>query len=276
MAEVRQERFIEIDWRGRVVAIEYAWIGDAQGRDPDRPLIVLLHEGLGSLSMWRDFPRTLCKATNARGLVFSRPGYGSSTPRVRSERWDVDYLHRQAYEVLPAFLEGVGVDASHPPWLLGHSDGGSIALLYAARFPRAVAGLIVLAPHVFVEPVSVTSIDDARRAYLETDLRARLGKHHDDVDGTFWGWNDIWLDPRFLDWNIEREIDRIECPILAIQGRDDEYGTLEQLYAIKRRVGTTQILALDDCRHSPHRDQPDRLVDAIVHFMQPALAGTQR
>jgi pimeloyl-ACP methyl ester carboxylesterase len=268
MVALEQQRFTTIAWREREATIEYAWLGPVDPRDRARPLVVFLHEGLGSLAMWKDFPQALCEAANVRGLAYSRPGYGASTPRAASERWAVDYLHRQAYDVLPAVLQNVGVDASaSPPWLLGHSDGGSIALLHAAAFPRNVAGLVLLAPHVFVEPVSVTSIEAVRAAYLETDLRARLAKYHADVDSAFWGWNDIWLDPQFRAWNIESEIAGIQCPMLAVQGREDEHGTLDQVRAIKRRVPWARILELDACRHSPHRDQPERLLQAIVAFL---------
>ena len=268
MVDSEDVRFTDIDWGGRPVRIEYAWIAPEQPERRHRPLVVFLHEGLGSLSMWKDFPRALCDAANARELVFSRPGYGRSTPRAAHERWDVDYLHRQAHELLPAFFARLGLDTSaSPPWLLGHSDGGSIALLYASRFPRSVAGLVLLAPHLFVEPVSVTSIETVRDAYRETDLRERLAKYHDDVDATFWGWNDIWLDPRFRAWNIEGELARIECPVLAVQGHDDEHGTLAQVHEIRRHLPRTRIVELLECRHSPHRDQPERLLSAVTQFI---------
>jgi pimeloyl-ACP methyl ester carboxylesterase len=264
-------RFADLDWAARSVRIEYAWIANERPDRRDRPLVVFLHEGLGSLAMWKDFPRMLCEAANVRGLVFSRPGYGRSTPRAAEERWEVDYLHRQAWEVLPAFLAAVGLDTSGaPPWLLGHSDGGSIALLYASRFPRAVAGVIGLAPHLFVEPVSVTSIEAVRESYRETDLRERLAKYHDDVDSAFWGWNRIWLDLRFREWNIEAELGSIECPVLAIQGHDDEHGTLAQVHELRRHVPWARLVELEECRHSPHRDQPERVVESVVEFMEDA------
>ena len=209
--------------------IEHEWIGrDRAGR----PLL-FLHEGW-ERSMWRDFPQQLCDAGDYRGLVYSRPGYGRSTPRAADERWGVDFMHRQAHELLPALLRALGV--TDPPWLFGHSDGASIALLHAARCPDHVAGAVVLAPHVFVEELSVQSIRQTRQAFLDTDLPQRLARHHDDVGSAFWGWNDIWLDPAFRDWNIEAEMESIRCPLLAIQGLDDEYGTLEQIRRIRRRV----------------------------------------
>jgi pimeloyl-ACP methyl ester carboxylesterase len=262
---VNDHGIVQVDWAGRPVAIEARWVA------PERrhaPLVVFLHEGLGSVAMWKDFPQRLCDAAGVRGLVYSRPGYGRSTPRSTGEAWAPDFMHRQAFEVLPALLAALGIDAERePPWLFGHSDGGSIALLHAARYPERVAGLVVLAPHILVEDVSVTSIAQAREAYLGTDLRERLARYHDDPDSAFWGWNDIWLHPGFRAWSIADELGTITCPLLAVQGVDDEYGTLEQIRGIARRVPHTRLLELDDCAHSPHRDQPDALIDAVVEFM---------
>jgi pimeloyl-ACP methyl ester carboxylesterase len=259
--------FVDIDWAGRHVRIEHAWLAREH---TGAPLVVFLHEGLGSLAMWRDFPQRLCEAIGARGLVYSRPGYGRSTPRAAEEAWDLDFMHRQAHEVLPALLAAVGVDAAaEKPWLLGHSDGGSIALLYAARFHEAIGGAVVLAPHIMVEELSIASIEKARHAYLDTDLRDRLAKYHDDPDSAFWGWNDIWLHPPFREWSIEAEIAAIRCPLLAVQGVDDEYGTLEQIRGIARRVPHTQLVELDRCGHSPHRDQPQALIEATRRFIHP-------
>jgi pimeloyl-ACP methyl ester carboxylesterase len=249
-----------IEWRGRPVAIEYEWVGAAHGAP-----IVFLHEGLGSVSMWRDFPSRLATALGMRGLVYSRPGYGKSTPRAGDERWDVDFMHRQAHEVLPAVLAAVGA-ADERVWIYGHSDGGSIALLHGAAFPQRTAGLIVAAPHVFVEDVSIESIERARAAYVETELRDKLARHHEDVDSAFWGWNDIWLHEPFRDWNIERDIEAIRAPVLAMQGVDDEYGTMEQIRRIARRVPGTELLEIERCGHSPHRDQPEAVIRAAVRF----------
>jgi pimeloyl-ACP methyl ester carboxylesterase len=250
--------FAEIAWDGRIVRIEHEWVGEGA------PVMVFLHEGLGSRAMWRDFPARLCMALGMRGLVYSRPGYGKSTPREADERWEPDFMHRQAHEVLPAFLDAVGL--SEKVWLYGHSDGGSIALIFAARFPQRVAGLIVAAPHIFVEDLSVESIERTRAAYLETDLRDKLARYHDDVDSAFWGWNDIWLAPPFRDWSVEDEIAAVEAPVLAVQGIDDEYGTMAQVEGIARRVKRVELLKLAGCGHSPHRDQPDALVRAAVQF----------
>lgn len=271
------EGFVEIEWAGRRVRLETAWVGEGgerEGASGSAQLIVFLHEGLGSVAMWRDFPDRLCRAVGARGLVYSRPGYGRSTPRATGERWAPDFMHRQALEVLPALLEAVRNEgrwrAGQPLWLFGHSDGGSIALLHAAAAQaRAaeLAGIVVLAPHILVEEVSVASIAKARQAYRTTDLRTRLARYHDDPDSAFRGWNDAWLAPEFRTWSIDAEIGSIRCPVLAMQGIDDEYGTLEQIRGIARRVRDTRLLEIPQCGHSPHRDQPAVVIDAVAAFM---------
>lgn len=255
-------RAIDIDWNGRSTRIEHEWWFEER---VDRPLVVFLHEGLGSVAMWKDFPERFCKAAGVRGLVYSRPGYGASTPRAADERWRTDYMHRQAVEVLPALLNALGQKT--PPWLFGHSDGGSIALLFASTFPQATAGLIVVAPHILVEEFGLASIRAARESYLAADLRARLARYHADVDSAFWGWNDIWLDPAFEAFDIRALLPSIRCPVLAVQGMADEYGTLEQVRGIARQVATTELLELPHCGHSPHRDQPDALIAAGTAFL---------
>ena len=256
--------FVSVEWLGRPVRIEHQWLCRER---TSAPLVVFLHEGLGSLAMWKDFPQRLCDAAGVRGLVYSRPGYGRSTPRERDEAWGIDFMHRQAHDVLPTLLDALHVQ--QPIWLFGHSDGGSIALLHASRFTGRVAGAIVLAPHILVEDLSVASIAKARTAYETTDLRQRLAKYHDDPDSAFWGWNDIWLHPPFKQWSIEREIESIACPVLAVQGVDDEYGTLEQIRGIARCLPMkTRLLELPDCGHSPHRDQPQRVIEASVALLQ--------
>jgi pimeloyl-ACP methyl ester carboxylesterase len=251
-------RFVEVPWDGKRVRIEYEWVGEGART------LVFLHEGLGSRAMWRDFPARLAAAMGMRGLVYSRPGYGQSTPRAPEERWEPDFMHRQAHAVLPALLEALAVTG--PAWFYGHSDGGSIALLFAARFPRRTAGVIAAAPHIFVEDLSVESIERTRVAYLETDLRERLARYHDDVDSAFWGWNDVWLHPPFRAWSIEDEIGAIAAPVLAVQGRGDEYGTLAQVRGIAQRVAHCELLELADCGHSPHCDQPEAVIRAAVEF----------
>ena len=257
---------VEVEAGGWRLDLEYGWI-DA---GPADRVMVFLHEGLGSLAMWKDFPQALCRALDVRGLVYSRPGYGKSTPRARDERWPVDFMHRQATQLLPALLAALEVPPR--PWLFGHSDGGSIALLHAAAFAGGPAGVIALAPHLFVEEVSVRSIDAARIAYGSTDLRARLARYHDDADSAFFGWNDIWLDPAFRAWNIEREMESIRCPVLAIQGEDDEYGTMAQVDSLAARVAQAQVVKLARCGHSPHRDQPGRVIEAVADFVRTAGA----
>jgi pimeloyl-ACP methyl ester carboxylesterase len=253
--------FAFLQGAGGPLRIEYEWVGGAQGA----PVMVFLHEGLGSVAMWRDFPARLCEAAGLRGLVYSRPGYGKSTPRPADERWLPDFMHRQARELLPALLRELGVER---PWLFGHSDGGSIALLHAAAFPDALRGAIVLAPHILVEDVSVTSIQKAREVYLGTDLKQKLARYHEDADSAFWGWNDVWLSPAFRAWSIEEEIRAIRCPLLAIQGIADEYGTLEQIRGIARRVPQAQLLELPQCGHSPHKDQPEKVIEAVTAFVE--------
>ncbi|MGE0312349.1 MAG: alpha/beta fold hydrolase [Lautropia sp.] len=258
--------------------IEHRWVGCVPERG-EAPLLLFLHEGLGSVAMWKDFPDRLCSAAGLRGLVWSRPGYGRSSPRVSGEAWAPDFMHRQAHEVLPALLAALHVDpARERPWLFGHSDGGTIALLYAARHPACVAGLVVLAPHIMVEPVSIASIARARDAWTTGDLRARLARYHDDPVSAFLGWNDAWLQPAFAGWSIETEIAPIRCPVLAVQGLDDEYGTLEQIRGIARRVPQSRLLELAACGHSPHRDRPDALIEATVGFLRehdPRVGGAR-
>jgi pimeloyl-ACP methyl ester carboxylesterase len=240
--------------------IEYAAIPGDAGL---RPTLVFLHEGLGSVALWRDFPRKVARRLNAPAFLYSRFGYGASdglkagrTPR---------FMHEEALQVLPALLDQLRIER---PVLVGHSDGASIALIHAAAAARPVRGIVCLAPHVFVEPVCVDSIAKVRRSYFETDLRQRLAKYHARVDDAFLGWADVWLRPEFLAWSIEDLLPRIEQPLLLIQGREDEYGTLAQLDRIESRVkGPTSRLILSDCGHSPHRDQEAAALDAIVAFV---------
>lgn len=261
--------FVDIEVEGRRYAIEHQWLGRERR---EQPLMVFLHEGLGSVAMWRDFPSQLVDALGWRGLVYSRPGYGRSTPRPPDEAWAPDFMHRQAQAVLPALMQALDIDVvREPPWLFGHSDGGSIALLHAAMYPAQVAGLVVLAPHILVEDVSITNIRRGREAYVDGTLRAGLSKYHADVDSAFWGWNDIWLAPAFRNWSIEAELSSITCPLLAVQGLDDEYGTLAQIHGIAARVPGTRLVELPDCGHSPHRDQPQAVVAAVSEFVH--LAG---
>ncbi|QGZ63527.1 alpha/beta fold hydrolase [Paraburkholderia acidisoli] len=246
--------------------IEYRWIGTAR---QDAPLAVFLHEGLGSVAMWKDWPAALCERLGMRGLVYSRPGYGRSTPRAHDTKWPVNFMSHQARDVLPALLDALDIGAAERArmWLVGHSDGASITLLHAAAFPDAIAGAIVIAPHVFVEDISVTSIAEAKVAYETTSLRDKLARYHDDVDSAFYGWNDIWLDPAFRAWNIVDEIGTISAPLLAVQAHDDHYGTMAQVEAIGNVVKHARVHALPHGGHSPHRDAPQLLDDVIVQFI---------
>lgn len=233
------------------------------GAGANAPTIVFLHEGLGCISMWRDFQQQVVDATGCNALVYSRYGYGRSDPIDAPRR--VDFMHREALDTLPALLDQFGIER---PILFGHSDGGSIALIHAGAAGREVGAVIVMAPHVLVEDLSIRSIEAARVAYETTDLRARLARHHDDPDSAFRGWNDIWLHPDFRTWNIESCLSGIGCPVLAIQGIDDEYGTLDQIRRIARGAPDVELLELADCRHSPHRDQPQAVIDAAARFIR--------
>jgi pimeloyl-ACP methyl ester carboxylesterase len=247
--------------------LEYQWIAPSEA---DAPTLILLHEGLGSLAQWRDFPARLAQATGCATLVYSRLGYGQSDPLTEARR--VGYMHVEALETLPALRDALAVA---DPILVGHSDGASIALIHAGARRWPIRGLILEAPHVFVEDVTVASIAAAREAYRTTDLRARLARYHRDVDGAFRGWNDIWLDPEFRAWNIEDCLPAVTSPVLVIQGEDDEYGTKAQLDAIAAKVaGPVETLLLKDCKHSPHRDQPDATLAAMARFVAAIQAST--
>jgi pimeloyl-ACP methyl ester carboxylesterase len=239
--------------------LEYERIDGQSGA----PTLVLLHEGLGSIALWRDFPAKLAQATGCPAVVYSRHGYGRSdalgAPR------GVDYMHREALETLPELRARLGLDDAI---FIGHSDGASIALIHAGSGRWPVRAVVLEAPHVFVEDVSITSIAAARTAYETTDLRQRLARYHVDVDSAFRGWNDIWLHADFRAWNIEEYLPGVRCPVLAIQGADDEYGTLAQLDAIERGVaGPFERLVLPQCKHSPHRDQEEAVLAAMTTFV---------
>ncbi|HYZ16417.1 MAG TPA: alpha/beta hydrolase [Candidatus Acidoferrum sp.] len=227
---------------------------------------MLLHEGLGSISLWRDVPALLAERTGCGVLAYSRYGYGRSEPL--QERREPEYMHHEGRVVLPELLAKLGIER---PILLGHSDGASIALLYAAEPASDPRALILMAPHVFVEDLSVSSVAQAKAAYETTDLRAKLARHHDAVDMAFFGWNDIWLDPRFRAWNIEQAVERIRCPVLVIQGEADEYGTSAQLEAIAARI-PCETLLVADAGHSPHRDAPELVLGRVSAFVEGVAA----
>lgn len=255
-------RQVPVHVSGRHYELECQFISPEK---TDRDLIIFLHEGLGSVALWRNWPARLCEQADCRGLVYSRYGYGASTARPPEEKWPVSYMHAQAEEVLPALLKALNMQNERPV-LYGHSDGGSIALMYAAMYPENTQAIAVAAPHIFVEDVTIASIEQAREAYLTTDLPKRFARYHQNPDSAFWGWNDIWLNPQFKYWNIEEYLPKIRCPVLAIQGKDDEYGTLAQIQGIQRIVPKTEMCIIEDCRHSPHKDQPQKLNQALVRF----------
>lgn len=248
---------------GGSIELEVETIG--AGR-PGARLMVFLHEGLGSLAGWGDWPRALCEATGCRGLVFSRFGYGRS--QARALPWPADYLDTEARDNLPALFLALGIDAERErPILFGHSDGATIALQYAAAFPDAVAAIIVLAPHLFVEQVARERIGQMRRAWPDARLRAWLAQRHDDPDGVFLGWSGCWLAPDFANWNISGTLATIACPTLAIQGRQDQFGTLAQLDELKHQAPHAGLLVLEGCRHIPHEERPDEVRAAVVDFL---------
>ena len=254
--------------------------------------LVFLHEGLGSVAMWRDWPTQLCKAAGRNGWVYSRRGYGQSdaVPEVRGPsasastpvngqrtgRLLPDYMHEEAWTVLPALLTALKIEN---PVLIGHSDGGSIALLYASRFSVSpgVSACVVMAPHVMVEDISIKSIKQARTAFESGDLRQRLARFHADVDCAFWQWNDVWLSDAFRSFDIRETCRTITAPLLALQGVDDAYGTMRQIEEISVFEGKKRLLPLssmhnmlhkiEQCGHSPHRDQPELTTRLIAEFL---------
>jgi pimeloyl-ACP methyl ester carboxylesterase len=226
----------------------------------DEAPLVLLHEGLGSARLWRGFPAALRAATGRRVVAFSRHGHGRSEPPPKP-RTPV-FFHEEALEVLPEILAQLEVDE---PILVGHSDGASIALIHAGRHP--VTALVLLAPHVVVEDITVDAIRGTRRQYLEGDLRERMARHHDDVDAAFWGWCDVWLDPAFRAWSLEADAERVTAPTLLIQGRDDPYGTFDQLDRIEARVRGPVRRVVVPGGHSPHLEAPDAVIAAIAEFI---------
>ena len=227
---------------------------------------MFLHEGLGSADLWRDFPDRLAAASGLDAIVYSRHGNGRSSPL--RERRTVTYMHEEALDTLPAVL---ALHAIEHPVLVGHSDGASIALIHAGEFPDRPAAVIAIAPHLFVESLTLASIAAIRPRYESTALRERIARHHLDVDRTFYGWNEIWLHPAFADWNIEAYAARIRCPTLAIQGVDDEYGTMRQIERLRELAADVRLVRLDACGHSPHRDRPEPLLEACADFLRDRL-----
>jgi pimeloyl-ACP methyl ester carboxylesterase len=224
------------------------------------PPVVLLHEGLGSVGLWRDFPGRVQAATGARVIAFSRHGHGRSSPPPKPRT--PAFFFEEAREVLPEVLSELGIES---PVLVGHSDGATIALLHAAE--HDVKAVVAMAPHVFVEDVCLAGITQIRADFESGELRARMARHHDDPDAAFWGWAGVWLDPDFRDWDVTGAVGSITAPLLLIQGREDEYGTLAQLDRIEgaSRVPVQRLVV--SAGHSPHLDQPAEVVSAIASFL---------
>lgn len=243
--------------------LEFAMAGPA----PEAaPTIVLLHEGLGALKLWRDFPPSLTQKTGFGVFAWSRAGYGGSDPVPPP--WPLDYMTREATENLPAVLDAIGVRRAI---LFGHSDGATIAAIHAGTVSdQRVRGLILMAPHFFTEPGGQASIAKTRSAFLDGGLRERLARHHRNVDATFLGWSGAWLDPAFeRDWNVEDALDYIRIPSLAIQGRHDEYGTFAHIEALETRAsGPVERVIVEDCRHAPHLEQPEATLTAVKSFLE--------
>ena len=242
-------------------SLSYEWVGEGSR---GKPTLVFLHEGLGSIRQWRDFPAKLSAATGCRALVFDRYGYGQSDVLAEARR-TVRFMHEEALDALPDFFRETGVEN---PVLVGHSDGASIALIYAGSGQRA-KGIVAMAPHVFIEPVCLSSIRKATEAFESTDLAAKLGRYHRDARRTFYGWADVWLDPQFEGWDIREDfLPNIRCPVLALQGYDDEYGTMAQLDEIAARVqGPCELLKLERSGHAPFRDRPEEVLQAAARFI---------
>lgn len=233
------------------------------------PSPLFLHEGLGSVDLWQSYPAEVARATDRRAVVYSRYGHGWSD--VQREPRPVDFMDREAFVVLPELIEAVGVVS---PILIGHSDGASIALLYASR--HRVAAMVLLAPHVFTEPDGLGEIRDVRVRFEDTDLGERMAKYHQDPVATFDAWNDVWLHPDFESWNIESVLPDVTCPVLLIQGEDDEYGTMAQIDAIARQLGgAVDQLLLSGCRHSPHLDRRATTSDATIGFIRDLHASDE-
>lgn len=225
--------------------------------DPARPTIVFLHDGLGSISTWRDFPAALCRWLGAPGLLFSREGYGGSS--TWRSPLSADYLHKEAHQRLPELLRALGIER---PYLFGHSDGASISLLYGARHPAR--GMTLLAPHVFVEPLTLAGVRALQTAWQTMDLRGRLAAHHADPETAFLGWSRTWLDPAFTRWDIRAELRGLACPVLAVQGSADPFGTMAHILAVQEAAIGCVPLLLEGCGHAPHREQPAVVLEATA------------
>ncbi len=247
------------------------WIRLKQAPPPGRPTLLFLHEGLGCIELWRDFPQALALATGCDALIYERLGHGWSDPLASAGR-DFDYLYVEAWQFLPGLLAVCEVDRCV---LIGHSDGGTIGLLYASRHPDQVAGMVTEAAHTFVDEVTVRGVRQAVRAYRHGDLKPRLARYHgQNLEPLFWRWADTWLDPEYADWSIEAYLGGVRCPVLAIQGQDDEYGSLGQVESIVGGVGGySQALVLADCGHVPHHQARPAALEGMAGFVTARCLG---
>ena len=244
--------------------IEIQW---HQGAQKEFPVLIFLHEGLGCTRMWKDFPKQLSQRTGCSALVFSRFGYGKSDPSPLP--WKINFMHEQALKILPEIIKKAQIKQYI---LIGHSDGGSIGVIFAGspniKERDGFKGLITEAAHVFCEQISVDCIQQAKINYEHHNLRIGLEKYHgSNTENAFRGWNDVWLNPQFIHWNIEKYLNKIRVPMFAIQGKDDQYGTNKQIVSIKNHVNDIETHLLDNCRHSPHNDQPKIVLDLMSQFI---------
>ena len=237
------------------------------------PTLIFLHEGLGCATMWKDFPAKVSQNTGCPSLVFSRFGYGNSDPCPLP--WKINFMHKQALHILPEIIKQAQIKNY---LLIGHSDGGSIAIIFAGSpCARGLKGMITQSAHVFCEQITVDCIRQAKINYEQHHLKQGLEKYHgSNTENAFRGWNDVWLHPKFINWNIEKYLNRIRVPLLAIQGHDDQYGTIKQIQSIKSHVPLVKTCIIDDCRHSPHLEQPEHVLDIMTHFIQQLLARENR
>ncbi|WP_275193596.1 alpha/beta hydrolase [Bradyrhizobium sp. CSA207] len=250
-------------------SLEYKWLAP---QTADAPTIVMLHEGLGCVGLWGDFPEKLQQVTGAGVFAYSRAGYGQSS-KVALPR-PLDYMQREALDVLPKVLDAIGFKRG---LLLGHSDGASIATIYAgAHQDHRLQGVVLIAPHFIVEDISVKSIAAIKAAYETTELKTKLGRWHKDVDNAFYGWNGAWLDPKFRDWDISEYLAYIRVPVLVLQGVDDQYGTLRQAEIAQQECYCpVELKVISGAEHSPHREAPGATLDAIEQFAKAALRDDQ-
>ena len=264
MTALSDQDFLDIDSQ----RLEYRMIGPRPGA---APTLVMLHDGLGCAGMWGDFPEKLQAATGAGVFLYSRAGYGQSSP-VALPR-PVSFMHDEARQTLPPLLDAIGFQRG---LLVGHSDGASIAAIYAGSFQdHRVGGLALMAPHFIVEDICVSSIADMHKSYETTDMRAKLARWHAHPDVAFRGWSETWLDPRFRAWDLSEELSFIRVPVLIVQGEDDQYGTVRQIEIAREECYCpVEVALLPKVRHVPYREAPEHTLGIVADFCQRALAAS--